>query len=142
MTLGDETKAYIERKKYGLHALASHIGKNLESEAKQKAPWQDRSANTRSAIHGGANKNKDGVVLYLAHGSRVGTFLEEGTGIYGPAKRPITPKNAKALKFTIGGKTIFVKSVKGMKARPIIEPTVDSNWPKIKQQVRRYWEST
>lgn len=45
-------------------------------------------------------------------------FQEEGTGIYGSRKQPITPKRAKVLKFTSkSGKLIFAKSVKGVKPK-------------------------
>jgi len=58
-------------------------------------------------------------------------YLEYGTGIYGPLKRPITPKEAKALKFKIGGKTIFAKSIKGMTPQPFIRPVFHQDFIKI-----------
>lgn len=139
MALGDQTSGYIERKIAGLYLLGEHIGKNMERQAKSNASWIDRTGNTRRAIHGGADKTPRGVVLYLAHGSMVGTFLEEGTRPY-----VIRPKSKKALRFVSGGKTIFAKRVDhpGIKARPVVGPTVDSNWPNIKRQVRTYWENT
>lgn len=141
MTLGSQATEFINRKRAGLHLLAENIGKNLEREAKSKAPWRDRTGNTRRAIHGGGEQTKRGAVVYLAHGSEVGWYLEEGTGIYGPKKRPITPVRAKALRFTINGNVVFAKSVKGMPAQPVVEPTAKRKWPEIKRQVRRYWES-
>lgn len=146
MALGDEIKEKLNRKVAGLYLLAENIGKNLEKQAKSNAAWTDRTGNTRRTIHGGADKIPSGATLYLAHGSMVGTYLEEGTGKYGPRKRPyiIRPKNKKVLRFIKDGKEIFAKSVNhpGIKPRPVIDPTVDSNWPKIKQQVRHYWENT
>lgn len=47
-----------------------------------------------------------------------GKYIEYGTGIFGPKKRPITPKNKKALAF---GDFIF-KSVKGRPSTPFIRP--------------------
>ena len=129
-----------------MYALAMNIGKDLEKLAKDNRPWTDRTGHTRLAIHGGADRDGRGVILYLAHGSKIGWYLEEGTGIYGPKGRPfeIRPKNKKALRFFSNGNEIFAKSVMhpGMEARPIIEPTIESNWPRIKQQVRRYWEGS
>lgn len=146
MALGAQTLESIERKKAGMHLLAKSIGKNMESIAKQTATWTDRTGNTRRNIHGGADKTNQGAVVYLAHGTKVGLFLEEGTGIYGPKGRPfeIRPKNKQALRFNIGNETVFAKKVihPGMKAQPVIEPTADAEWPEIKKQVRRYWEST
>ncbi len=139
MALGDKIKADIKRKTAGMHLLATHIGKDLERQAKSNASWTDRTGNTRQAIHGGGEQSKNSALLYLAHGSMVGTYLETGTRPY-----VIRPKNKKALRFVSGGKEIFAKKVNhpGIKARPVVGPTVESNWPKIKQQVRRYWGST
>ena len=68
-------------------------------------------------------------------------FVEKGTGIYGPRKRRITPKSAKALRWEGGGKSkvrltgrsrtrggrpiadvMFATSVKGRPATPFMEP--------------------
>lgn len=139
MALGDKIKEDIERKIAGLHLLGENIGSDLEIKARSNASWTDRTGNTRRAIHGGADKTSKGVVSYLAHGSIVGLYMEKGT-----APHVIRPKNKKALRFTVGGKTIFAKHVNhpGIAARPVVEPTVQSNLPSIKQQVRRYWESS
>lgn len=40
-----------------------------------------------------------------------------GTGIYGPRRRPIVPKRAKFLRFNVGGRVVFARSVRGMKKR-------------------------
>ena len=72
----------------------------------------------------------------------MGTYLEEGTGIYGPHGTPIVPIHSKAMRFTVGGSEIFAKEVKGMPAQPIIEPTAAKSMPMIEEQVYRYWGST
>lgn len=59
---------------------------------------------------------------------RVGTkvkyaiYIHEGTGIYGPRGIPITPKKGKYLAFQPKGskKTIYVKSVRGIKPNPFL----------------------
>lgn len=137
-----QAKEYLDRKKAGMHRLGNTIGKNLEDTAKGKAPWTDRTGNTRRAIHGGADATSSGAVIYLAHGTMVGTYLEEGTGIYGPHGKPIVPIHSKALRFTVGGSQIFAKSVKGMPEQPIIEPTALAALPMIEEQVIKYWGST
>jgi len=142
MPFVSETRERIDRKMAGLHLLAQNIGKNLEDQAKTSATWNDRTGNTRRSIHGGGDRSKNGATAYLAHGSMVGTYFEEGTGIYGPHRRRIVPKNAKALRFTLGGKEIFVKSTKGMRKQPVIKPTVERQWPEIQRTVRKYWGST
>lgn len=137
----EKTLDHINRKKAGIYLIAQTEGKRMESEAKAKASWTDRTGNTRNAIHGGADRNKDGATLYLAHGSKVGGYLEEGTGIYGPKGRPIRPVKAKALVFKINGQLIFAKEVKGMKARPIIKPTAQKNLPNLIKALERYLSS-
>ena len=52
-------------------------------------------------------------------------YVHFGTGIYGPKKRKIVPKKAKALKIPINGKVIFRKSVKGQKPNPYFKKAVD-----------------
>lgn len=70
--------------------------------------------------------------LQVEHGRVVGTigtmvqygiYHHEGTGIYGPKKKPITPKSAKMLAFSpkgSGGKVVYAKSVKGSKPNPYL----------------------
>jgi len=43
-------------------------------------------------------------------------FNAFGTGIYGDTHEPIFPTQAKALRFVIGGRVLFRRSVKGQKA--------------------------
>jgi len=50
-------------------------------------------------------------------------WVNDGTGIYGSG-RPITPKRAKYLRFTIGGRVIFARSVRGQKGQKYVEKTV------------------
>jgi hypothetical protein len=47
-------------------------------------------------------------------------FVIGGTGLYGPLKRRIRPKKARALHFFIGGREFFVRSVKGQKPNPFV----------------------
>lgn len=139
MALGDKIKSDIERKIAGMNVLGLAIGKDLETKARNNAPWVDRTGNTRRSIHGGSESRKSGITIYLAHGSLVGLFMEEGT-----KPHIIQPKSKKALRFTSGGETVFAKKVyhPGIKERPIVQNTVESNRNKIKQQVKRYWEAT
>lgn len=132
---------HVNRKKAGIYLIAESEGKRMESEAKAKASWTDRTGNTRNSIHGGADRNTSGATLYLAHGSKVGGYLEEGTGIYGPKGRPIRPVKAKALAFKVDGQWVITKEVKGMKARPIIKPTAQKNIPKLIKALERYLSS-
>ena len=131
----------LDRKKAGVHMIAEREGKNMESEARSNASWTDRTGVTRAMIHGGAEKNKDGATVYLAHGSKIGVYHEKGTGIYGPKGRPIRPVTAKALAFKIDGQWVVTKEVKGMKPRPIVKPTVEKNIPHLKKAVMKWLTS-
>lgn len=60
-------------------------------------------------------------------GARVGTnvnyalLVHNGTGIYGPRRRPIRPKRRKFLRFeTKGGDIVYARQVKGMRPNPFL----------------------
>lgn len=53
--------------------------------------------------------------------------VEEGTGIYGPKGRPITPVRAKVLRFPVkGGRIVFARSVRGRPATPYLKPALQA----------------
>lgn len=58
-------------------------------------------------------------------------YLEKGTGLYGPNRRRITPRRAQALRFRVGGQTVFARSVRGMKPQPFMRRSLEigSPWP-------------
>jgi len=58
-------------------------------------------------------------------------FLEYGTGIYGPKKQVIKPKNAKVLHWKSNGKDYFATYVKGMTPAPFIRPVMHQQFTKI-----------
>ncbi len=91
------------------------LANDLRNELVMKAPVD--TGNLKNSIT--VNVNDKGINIYMPE---YAVYLEYGTGIYGPLGRPITPKDAKALKFKIGGKTVFAKSVKGMTPQPFIRP--------------------
>lgn len=58
--------------------------------------------------------------------AKYGQMLETGTGIYGPNAKPIEPKTAAALAWKSGGRMMFAKQIKGMRAQPFWKPGIDS----------------
>jgi hypothetical protein len=58
-------------------------------------------------------------------------YQEQGTGIYGPNKRPITAKNGGYMTFQIKGKWVRVKSTKGVRGRYYMKGAVEQNQSKI-----------
>ena len=91
----------------------------------------------RSSLAIEYNKGPGGIPI-----ARIGSklpyaiFVERGTGIYGPKGIPIHPKKGKFLvftprNFTAKGKLsksgkVFTTSVKGMPARPYLEPALSA----------------
>lgn len=51
-------------------------------------------------------------------------FLIEGTGIYGPRGKAITPKNSNLLSWVQGGMRIFAKSVRGIQPQTFVSDSI------------------
>ncbi len=60
-------------------------------------------------------------------GLRYAIFQERGTGIYGPAGRPIRPRRAKMLRFKVGGRVVFAREVRGSRPRWYFRGAVEQN---------------
>jgi len=90
----------------------------------------------------------------LLTANAVAKYIDEGTGLYGPLHRKITPKAAKALRWMGGpagslrltgsrrkGKAgagaawIYAKSTKGMKARPYVQKSIIEAGQKLGAQL-------
>ncbi len=92
------------------------IGSEVANEAKDNAPY--RSGNLKRDIQVFTD-NLDDLEVSIGNTNLApyAKFVHTGTGLFGPAKKRITPKNKKALKTPYGLK----KSVAGMKANPYLE---------------------
>jgi hypothetical protein len=111
------------------------VGKLLElaeQKAKAEAPVRTGRLSGSSGGRGGISwkinehgdridGNLNATALNPETGENYALFVHEGTGIFGPKKKRITPKNGQALKFKIGGETIFAKSTKGQKPNPFLK---------------------
>lgn len=53
-------------------------------------------------------------------------YVNRGTGLYGPFKQKIYPKNSNHLSFVYDGKKIAVPWVKGMKPRKFVEKSIEN----------------
>ncbi|MBS7531828.1 HK97 gp10 family phage protein [Hazenella sp. IB182353] len=67
-------------------------------------------------------------------------FQNDGTGIYGPKRREITPVRAKVLAFEWNGKMVFAKSVKGVQGKKYIEKSIDQTEDRRKEFVEMAFE--
>lgn len=66
-------------------------------------------------------------------------WVHEGTGIYGPHKRRITPVRAKALRFYWRrlGEVVFFKSVAGQPPDRFIDRAIETTKPRIQEFGRK-----
>lgn len=78
----------------------------------------------RASIRGRLEKDSRGLFGRIGTTVSYAKYVEVGTGLYGPRKKKITPRTAQALKFTVGGKTVFAKSVKGQRPQPFLRPAI------------------
>lgn len=74
-----------------------------------------------------------GTVIQDAEVANYGAFVNNGTGIYGPLNTPIVPKTKPFLQWKGSNGWYRAKSVKGMKARPFMEPALLDNQENINQ---------
>jgi hypothetical protein len=86
------------------------------------------------------------VLLASRDGFKTGTNVEYGRAWELGFTRPsvtIFPKRAKALRFQIGGKTVFAKRAtlppKTFPARPWLKPAIDAMMPELQQMAERVY---
>jgi len=103
--LKNSSKIVNEAKRKGL-IFACNI---FTSFSKEKSPIA--TGNLRRSIK--ATVENDGSQAKVFTDVDYSIHQEYGTGIYGINHRMITPKRARFLRFTIGGKVIFARKVKG-----------------------------
>ncbi|WP_238917252.1 hypothetical protein [Clostridium sp. YIM B02555] len=139
--MGFEVNDFIDRKIAGMGMMLQFkTVPGLVGKAKNKQYWKDRSGHARQLINGGLDIGNHEFNLYLAHGTEYGGWLEEGTGIYGPTKRPIVPVKAKILSWLDeDGKRHYAKKVNGIKPRPALKDTLEENKESIMNQIENYW---
>ncbi len=98
------------------------VAQEIANIAQNEAPTRTRNLRNDIKVY------KKGELTFSISNSRIAAYapyVHFGTGIYGPKKRKIVPKNAKALKIPIDGKIIYRKSVKGQKPNPYMSHAVD-----------------
>lgn len=96
-----------------LHTYADEIKKELASRTpgNAKALWTYTDTVDEVLI---TNKSH-----YLS-------YIERGTGLYGPGHTWIIPKQANVLSWMDGNKRIFAKRTRGMKAQPFVKQAVSA----------------
>lgn len=69
-------EAEMGRRTAAIYALLDNWGKQLEGQAKTKAPWTDRTGHARQGLHGGVFQEGPDLVLFLSHSVEYGIWLE------------------------------------------------------------------
>ncbi len=97
----------------------------IEGEAKHRVPV--KTGTLRRSIHSEVRPISRGVEGLVGTITQYAPYVEFGTGIYGPQKRPIVPRTKKALAWkSEGGEMIIRRSVRGMRPRPYLKPAFDA----------------
>lgn len=109
---------YSDKAKKAIKIAVRDVAEYCHGRIKSNSPKRS-GALSRSWVESqvGALKHK------VATSIKYARWVNDGTGIYGSG-RPITPKRAKYLRFTIGGRTIYAKSVRGQKGQKYVDKTV------------------
>lgn len=119
-------------------ALKKAIGNTayrVEGDAEQNAPI-DIGVLRGSINTDGPHKRGNDVMASVGTNVKYARYMEEGTGIYGPRRTPITPKNGKVLAWKRNGKWHFARSVKGVKPKRFFKRARDDNRGYFTDQMR------
>lgn len=67
-------------------------------------------------------KNSRTLTVYIGTSVEYAVWVHDGTGLYGPLHRPITPRTKRYLRFKPHGSSTYVyaRSVKGMRPNPFL----------------------
>lgn len=105
----------------GLQRAVSHTVTTTVAKARSQHRWQDRTYATRGSIDGEVADNATGATGGMQAG-KIAIYMNDGT-----RPHPIVATRAKALRFTMGGGTVFRRSVNhpGTKADPFLEVAQD-----------------
>lgn len=96
-------------------------GTRVQARARQLCPVD--TGRLRSSITVEITSSRNRLACRVGTNVRYARLVHDGTGIYGPRSRPITPTHASVLAFTPrGGDTmVFASSVRGSPAVPFLQ---------------------
>ncbi len=102
----------------GLREMALRLGDSLGERFVQQAKdhaSRRTGAMADSVVAEAATMSGDTVTVHVEVGAEHGIYQDEGTGIFGPEGRPITPVRARVLRFDwpAAGGIVFAHSVQG-----------------------------
>lgn len=100
------------------------IAREIAETAKTLAPRRTGNL-VRNISSTSARRGPDGYIEARAgvgRGAPYARFVEEGTGIFGPYRRPIVPKTGNFMTFKLpDGKTVYARSIRGQEAKRYFE---------------------
>jgi HK97 gp10 family phage protein len=117
-----------------VRAAQTNSATHIQSEARKRAPHATGTLQRSIQIE------NDGPAVRVSVNEKYGPWVEYGTGIFGPGGQRITPKQAKVLRWVSGGKTIFARSIAGMRPRPFFGPAVEDSAEYIYSQFMKVCE--
>ena len=108
---------------------------NIKSDAAQNAPAD--KGNMASRIETRVKLKGNSIEGSLWTFSGYAAHVEFGTGLWGPTKSVIVPKNSKFLVWTSrqSGQTVFARQVVGQPPQPFLKPAIDANVKKIRKAI-------
>lgn len=116
-------------------------------EAKGLAPKRtSQLANSIQPEEPHGSLSSDDLETTVSAGAPYATFVEFGTGVYGPTGQAffVQPKHAKALRFPVpGGGFAFSAGhwIQGARAQPYLTPAVEHNAERVAEQIAHAIES-
>lgn len=110
--------------------LVRQVTADVAAAAQRRAPVVNGQlrASIRTSVTGTGSEVRGEVYTPLEYAR----YVHEGTGIYGPARRPIRPVRAKVLSWRgPGGRRVFAAEVRGQRAQPFLWEALAeaSPWP-------------
>ncbi|AIF45646.1 HK97 gp10 family phage protein [Virgibacillus sp. SK37] len=115
-----------------IHKSVNYTAQNTLARVKINAPKD------HGRLAGSFQLHKDDDLTYRVFTKvKYALMVNNGTGEFGPNKRPITPKNGEYLVFNIGSRTIFTKEVKGQKPNPYIDTSIDETKTRLQEFIEK-----
>lgn len=104
----------------GLQRDLFRRAQNVRGDAVRRCPVD--TGRLRASITADVVPRDDTVVARIGTNVNYAIYVHEGTGIFGPTGRPITPKRGRYLVWTPRGalRPVFARSVRGARAVPFL----------------------
>ena len=134
--LCDKSLAFVARRKAATFLVAQNVAAQMESIAKDIAPWKDRTPHARSSINGEAQYGADSITMSISHGVTYGRYLEKGTEAHN-----IYLKGAKAFMWNGLPHPIRKNPIHhpGTKPYPAIKPAAEKGKALLKSAITELW---